>query len=60
MWPVKVDSLFSRTKHTRRTEERLLGKFGVGLCPGADPALEFGEGHREETWGSGGVAPRKI
>ena len=22
---------------------------------GADPALEFGEGHMEGTWGSGGV-----
>ena len=27
---------------------------------GADPASEFGEGHMEEIWGSGGVAPRKI
>ena len=25
-----------------------------------DPALEFGEGNMEGTWGSGGVAPRKI
>ena len=30
------------------------------LLPGADPALEFGEGQMEGTWGSGGVAPRKI
>ena len=32
----------------------------VGSLPEADPALEFGEGHTEGIWGSGGVAPRKI
>ena len=59
--PSLISPILSSSKNHVVLNARYLKQVAFrSVSSGADPALEFGEGHMEGIWGSGGVAPRKI